>query len=142
MWSVCLKLFFFFFQAEDGIRDGTVTGVQTCALPIFGRGGDAHSNISIQSGTSILTRGGDVKMRSTADAEIGGAQSVRLFGAQDDPIKVDTTIDGAASNGAVEITANGTATIGVSEFGASLGRIYLQGTQIKTDAGHVSLVAR
>src|SRR3989475_8365195 len=28
--------FFFFFQAEDGIRDLTVTGVQTCALPIFG----------------------------------------------------------------------------------------------------------
>src|SRR5437867_13136132 len=28
-------LFFFFFQAEDGIRDRTVTGVQTCALPIF-----------------------------------------------------------------------------------------------------------
>src|SRR6267143_3384135 len=27
-------LLFFFFQAEDGIRDGTVTGVQTCALPI------------------------------------------------------------------------------------------------------------
>src|SRR6266481_8911440 len=26
--------FFFFFQAEDGIRVGTVTGVQTCALPI------------------------------------------------------------------------------------------------------------
>src|SRR6266852_2055318 len=25
---------FFFFQAEDGIRDATVTGVQTCALPI------------------------------------------------------------------------------------------------------------
>src|SRR5689334_24690233 len=29
-----LLFFFFFFQAEDGIRDGTVTGVQTCALPI------------------------------------------------------------------------------------------------------------
>src|SRR6266540_6132720 len=26
--------FFFFFQAEDGIRDRDVTGVQTCALPI------------------------------------------------------------------------------------------------------------
>src|SRR5688500_20159475 len=26
---------FFFFQAEDGIRDYKVTGVQTCALPIF-----------------------------------------------------------------------------------------------------------
>src|SRR2546427_10284265 len=30
--------FFFFFQAEDGIRDLTVTGVQTCALPIWGAG--------------------------------------------------------------------------------------------------------
>src|SRR6266496_4557963 len=30
-------LFFFFFQAEDGIRDLYVTGVQTCALPILRR---------------------------------------------------------------------------------------------------------
>src|SRR5688572_31402322 len=30
------NFFFFFFQAEDGIRDLTVTGVQTCALPISG----------------------------------------------------------------------------------------------------------
>src|SRR2546430_5589740 len=29
------KDIYFFFQAEDGIRDLTVTGVQTCALPIF-----------------------------------------------------------------------------------------------------------
>ena len=29
-----LFFFFFFFQAEDGIRDTSVTGVQTCALPI------------------------------------------------------------------------------------------------------------
>src|SRR5260221_10750609 len=28
-------IFFFFFQAEDGIRDHCVTGVQTCALPIY-----------------------------------------------------------------------------------------------------------
>src|SRR5438132_1743665 len=28
-------MFFFFFQAEDGIRDHCVTGVQTCALPIW-----------------------------------------------------------------------------------------------------------
>src|SRR2546425_4524272 len=28
-------MFFFFFQAEDGIRDKLVTGVQTCALPIY-----------------------------------------------------------------------------------------------------------
>src|SRR5256886_1617124 len=37
-------LFFFFFQAEDGIRDLTVTGVQTCALPIwFGAGFEFRS---------------------------------------------------------------------------------------------------
>src|SRR5690606_39685342 len=29
-----ITVFFFFFQAEDGIRDFHVTGVQTCALPI------------------------------------------------------------------------------------------------------------
>src|SRR2546430_9424753 len=33
MW-LCVDVFFFF-QAEDGIRDLTVTGVQTCALPIL-----------------------------------------------------------------------------------------------------------
>src|SRR5205085_8087429 len=32
--QVSVWFFFFFFQAEDGIRDLTVTGVQTCALPI------------------------------------------------------------------------------------------------------------
>src|SRR5258708_29821289 len=36
--SVFSRLFFFFFfQAEDGIRDDLVTGVQTCALPISSR---------------------------------------------------------------------------------------------------------
>src|SRR5437879_11876140 len=30
-----MLFFFFFFQAEDGIRDTSVTGVQTCAIPIF-----------------------------------------------------------------------------------------------------------
>src|SRR5438445_8344790 len=40
MYCVCMLLssrvfFFFFFQAEDGIRDIGVTGVQTCALPIL-----------------------------------------------------------------------------------------------------------
>src|SRR5712675_3071425 len=41
MFFVCVDLlfvycyFFFFFQAEDGIRDVAVTGVQTCALPIL-----------------------------------------------------------------------------------------------------------
>src|SRR2546422_6096310 len=33
--TLCVMFCFFFFQAEDGIRDVAVTGVQTCALPIF-----------------------------------------------------------------------------------------------------------
>src|SRR5688572_31500299 len=33
--GVSIKIVSFFFQAEDGIRDLTVTGVQTCALPIL-----------------------------------------------------------------------------------------------------------
>src|SRR2546429_5229043 len=34
-FSCCWPSRFFFFQAEDGIRDVAVTGVQTCALPIY-----------------------------------------------------------------------------------------------------------
>src|SRR5438874_13712505 len=57
-------MFFFFFQAEDGIRDLYVTGVQTCALPIWParrppRGPDGEK---LQVGLRI----GD---RSTADGD-------------------------------------------------------------------------
>src|SRR6266487_5189546 len=41
-------MFFFFFQAEDGIRDGRVTGVQTCALPIL-RAAGISNVVSITS---------------------------------------------------------------------------------------------
>src|SRR5207253_5244958 len=47
----------FFFQAEDGIRDGHVTGVQTCALPIFGRSAwtiAARSAISLRTCTGAM----------------------------------------------------------------------------------------
>src|SRR5207253_1640618 len=43
---------FFFFQAEDGIRDGHVTGVQTCALPIFSSTKGARSVRGQLSGTT------------------------------------------------------------------------------------------
>src|SRR5437764_11224733 len=38
--------FFFFFQAEDGIRDTSVTGVQTCALPISQPASHSASSLS------------------------------------------------------------------------------------------------
>src|SRR5260370_12688682 len=40
-----MRCCFFFFQAEDGIRDSSVTGVQTCALPIFGPNGAGKTTL-------------------------------------------------------------------------------------------------
>src|SRR6266446_7062926 len=58
IWKVRYLLYFFFFQAEDGIRVYKVTGVQTCALPIF----------------KILRRGG------TAGAQRAEGRIVRILG--------------------------------------------------------------
>ena len=41
--SVMFIIDFFFFQAEDGIRDDLVTGVQTCALPIYDKRCAGHT---------------------------------------------------------------------------------------------------
>src|SRR5690349_22928310 len=49
-----LFFFFFFFQAEDGIRDLYVTGVQTCALPIFA---DSLTDSAAKSLSSITISG-------------------------------------------------------------------------------------
>src|SRR5689334_25271902 len=57
---------FFFFQAEDGIRDGTVTGVQTCALPISPCRAGRHSaaamtvaaNAILTTTSPVITRAG------------------------------------------------------------------------------------
>src|SRR5256885_6605823 len=47
--SFCLLRFFFFFQAEDGIRDYKVTGVQTCALPISPGTEPALAQVEVQN---------------------------------------------------------------------------------------------
>src|SRR5215510_11446151 len=46
----------FFFQAEDGIRDGHVTGVQTCALPISATGCRAATVSTTTPGSSGRAR--------------------------------------------------------------------------------------
>ena len=46
---------FFFFQAEDGIRDRDVTGVQTCALPISAFREGVFNVTSIMSGTGYAS---------------------------------------------------------------------------------------
>src|SRR5260221_2448531 len=48
-----LHVLLFFFQAEDGIRDHCVTGVQTCALPISGSDGSSDAR-PVRAGTDGL----------------------------------------------------------------------------------------
>src|SRR3989441_11773814 len=65
-------LFFFFFQAEDGIRDKLVTGVQTCALPIYRRRLEP-GRVALAHGVgSDALRGGNM----TTDAVLLEAQHV------------------------------------------------------------------
>src|SRR5205823_10448104 len=69
--TICLCKFSFFFQAEDGIRDKLVTGVQTCALPILG-------TLSIALGTGA----GANSRRPLGLSVVGGlifAQIVTLY---------------------------------------------------------------
>src|SRR6266576_6364567 len=54
-------LFFFFFQAEDGIRDLYVSGVQTCALPIFVDNALRHGNGTVT--LSATEAGGMVSLQ-------------------------------------------------------------------------------
>ena len=49
-------VFFFFFQAEDGIRDRLVTGVQTCALPIFPPGVEVTSHVEVPDRVQVPDR--------------------------------------------------------------------------------------
>src|SRR2546422_541969 len=67
-----MSFFFFFFQAEDGIRDVAVTGVQTCALPILTsrRGSVARSTRCRRTPAVVLWRN---KVAVTASAELSGA---------------------------------------------------------------------
>ena len=60
------KVIYFFFQAEDGIRDDLVTGVQTCALPISL---PQRELVSIKSGGAAATRNGQYKKRGRCLSE-------------------------------------------------------------------------
>src|SRR3989442_7818393 len=65
---VFIYMFFFFFQAEDGIRDADVTGVQTCALPISLWAPDYLKDRI--TGTAVETEGySDVELDNSARSE-------------------------------------------------------------------------
>src|SRR3712207_8675369 len=60
-------MFYFFFQAEDGIRDIGVTGVQTCALPIFRPGDTIAYAATIQQ---LSEQGASIEGKVTVGSEL------------------------------------------------------------------------
>src|SRR2546427_13018994 len=80
-WVMSSFFFFFFFQAEDGIRDLTVTGVQTCALPVHRALGTAkrtlahggrrlEQRLAIAHGCSHASAGPGAAVRRTSGAMV------------------------------------------------------------------------
>src|SRR2546429_1883133 len=67
-----LSFFFFFFQAEDGIRDVAVTGVQTCALPISAEISTSLITDSVCAWVPSLTRTeeGDVSIGTSGQGRV------------------------------------------------------------------------
>src|SRR3712207_4685227 len=96
------QLYFFFFQAEDGIRDIGVTGVQTCALPIFagntgffkmedmevpaenlvGREGEGFkiAMFALDQGRYTVAAGATGLIRACRDASVKYAMERKTFG--------------------------------------------------------------
>ena len=68
-------MYFFFFQAEDGIRDDLVTGVQTCALPISL---PQREKGSIKSGVLPQREMGSIKSGALPQREMGCIKSGAL----------------------------------------------------------------
>src|SRR2546422_7407208 len=65
--------FFFFFQAEDGIRDVAVTGVQTCALPIYRAVGTAEEPLRVLGDPRVVGRALDREVERHLEAEAARA---------------------------------------------------------------------
>src|SRR2546430_5523403 len=98
-----IAIFFFFFQAEDGIRDLTVTGVQTCALPIshaafdpasgasgsspWGGGPAAGGELSRQAGVD------DVGRTSSSGDDTGSRRSGLLDEGRSEDVQDDQDAD-------------------------------------------------
>src|SRR5258706_2624739 len=105
--SVQIGSLFFFLQAEDGIRDWSVTGVQTCALLISSRRRHTRlvSDWSSDVCSSDLTAGGDPDASAGHGREPGGHRNYLEHAREDDR---DGAADGGVrSSGAAGIVASG-----------------------------------
>src|SRR2546429_2379776 len=82
MYTLTSIFFFFFFQAEDGIRDVAVTGVQTCALPILKSGLHLHRfqhQEAVAFGHLVANSNGDARDRpGDRSPDLTGLRRIRL----------------------------------------------------------------
>src|SRR5437879_13835083 len=71
-------MFFFFFQAEDGIRDTSVTGVQTCALPIYDTlDNPAAKFVLYREASHVAVRAGDIGVALEAAGALAQSFAVK-----------------------------------------------------------------
>src|SRR3712207_7315208 len=70
-------MYFFFFQAEDGIRDIGVTGVQTCALPIYlPKGARILNNTATRKSLSDRVQGMREKLQGITNKNYSNSMSI------------------------------------------------------------------
>src|SRR5256885_868116 len=84
-WIAYISFCFFFFQAEDGIRDYKVTGVQTCALPISGPGPwpqGRHDAGSAQTAAPFHRDSARTPLETRSVTPVGWSHRVPEIGAQ------------------------------------------------------------
>src|SRR5687767_9902280 len=113
---------FFFFQAEDGIRDKLVTGVQTCALPIYG--GNAITSYTVTSSPDGKTAstGGAARSATVAGLKNGTTYTFTVKATN----SIGTGPASAASN-AVKPTGSASSSQGYALLGDD-GGVYSFGT--------------
>ena len=91
---------FFFFQAEDGIRDSPVTGVQTCALPIYDMLGEKIGSMTGTATNSVLPSEGSLPKFTTSTENSGtlaGAE-VQAMATYSATMREDGTLYGECPN--------------------------------------------
>src|SRR5258708_20821002 len=127
MWIrqiLCISVFFFFFQAEDGIRDDLVTGVQTCALPIYPNVDQVALQQRVQdrlnrlSGVGTITlsaasqgfnsSGLQVNVQASNDQTLRTAPQLVLNAVQQAPTTTDVTGDLADASLLINVQAHPT----------------------------------
>src|SRR5215216_4416129 len=77
---------FFFFQAEDGIRDDLVTGVQTCALPISIGAAGLPALLDLRGNPDLFGRTLQVSISGFADEIAAAASLVQGQGNEAQPV--------------------------------------------------------